>query len=1211
MQTEALMGNLLLTSGKYKEERDYWSRKLDGRLEITGFPADGPADAMRAGTARAAYPIPEEVADKLNQVSRHNQVGLYILLVTGVQYLLHRYVGTEEVVIGMPPPSSAELVQPNQPNQPIQEARHTMPIITTMRADWTYRELLTDVTRSVKEARKYGHFPLAILSELAGHRTDGEEAPSFKTVVSLDSLHGPAGISEEQADMRWTFKTREGSLDLEIAYNKACFSDGMIRGVFARLLRFFRQVLDNGDVGLRTVRLLAMEEERQLLHDFNDTAAAYPREKTIQDLFRQTAARCRSQTAIQCGGHRLTYGELDARSDQVAGYLRQRGVVPNQVVAVMVERSVELLIAILGVLKAGGAYLPLDPEYPRQRLEYMLEDSGAALLLTLDGLRERVDFAGEIMDLKAFDWLDASPAAPLAPVADSSHLAYLIYTSGSTGKPKGVMIAQQAVVNFIYGIAGRIPFTPGKTIAALTTVSFDIFVLETLLPLTLGLQIAMSTGEQNQDPALLWRMLAQHQVSMLQATPSRMKMLLNKEEGIRQLQGITELMLGGEAFTPGLLDRLKRELPQTRIYNMYGPTETTVWSAMKDLTQSPGITLGTPILNTQIYILDPWHRLMPVGIPGELCIAGDGLSEGYWKNRELTSQRFVLNPYTGKLMYRTGDLARWLPNGELDCLGRMDDQVKIRGYRIELREIEQVLTGCEGVEEAVAIVRTDSEGNRSICAYFTSTVLVDIDQLRSQAARVLPDYMLPSFYIQLDAWPLTPNGKINKKALPDPAAHLYAAMPYVPPANAAEEQMAAIWRSVLDLDQVGVLDHFFSIGGHSLKALKLETELEKHHIPYQINDIYEYPTIREFVSRQKITGGHSIIRGEKQEMHETITASASLVTIERVDELVPYNDLFYRKCFYNSLFSMLAYYGQTILPIFASDIVAYTFDEKRLIFDVKSVNEKTIERVLADMGIVLEAKPSGEPIIDKLRASIRHNRPVVIWVDCFYEPLLSDTFHKQHIPHTWLVIGYDDAQEQFLIVEKDHLESLTYEKRWISYQDAVRCHDGYKELLKTLPAYDMAPYYELYATADKPQPHEDYAKLYIENMRAYREVVLGGMKVLTFAVDVMKTILLDEKLTRLYAAGVMNILTHIINSKIVEKHKAQRLLASYPEVEQWIEACIERWGKIRRPVAKYLFTDTYKALSMQKLTAELDEVCSVEAVYLDNVYALLDQLVPM
>jgi len=549
--------------------------------------------------------------------------------------------------------------------------------------------------------------------------------------------------------------------------------------------------------------------------------------------------------ALTLGPEQISYRELNSRSNRLAYFLREQGVGPESLVGVCLDRSVDSVASFLAILKSGGTYLPLDPKFPKDRLAFMLADSEVSLLLTHSSKRESLPetTARVVLLDQENESLSKAPVTNLSLSGDPERLAYLIYTSGSTGKPKGVMIPRRALVNFLLSMAEMPGMASSDTHLAVTTASFDISILEFLLPLVCGAQIVIATAEQSSDAHELQRLLRQHAVTVMQATPTTWRMLLESGwDGKSDLR----ILCGGEALTADLARQL---LPRCReLWNMYGPTETTIWSSTERLTSADRISLGTPIANTQFHVLDENHKPVSLGMPGELWIGGTGLARGYLKRPELTAERFVIDPTRegpDARLYRTGDEVRHRPDGTLEFLGRLDQQVKLHGFRIELGEIESALAKIDGIGQAVVILREDRPGDKRLVAYYTGRTDLSSTSLLQVLKATLPDYMIPSVFLRLEKFPLTPNAKLDRKALPRPEGKRpVLAQDFIAPRTATEKELANLWCDLLQLEEVGIDDSFFDLGGNSLAAVRMvshyRTRFGREISPVKV---IQYPTI--------------------------------------------------------------------------------------------------------------------------------------------------------------------------------------------------------------------------------------------------------------------------------------------------------------------------------------------------------------------------------
>lgn len=572
----------------------------------------------------------------------------------------------------------------------------------------------------------------------------------------------------------------------------------------------------------------------QLL-EWNRTEADYPRSSTIAELFAAQAARTPDAVAVIAQGRTLTYRELDESANRLARRLQNLGVKPDTLVGVAMGRSETLVVSLLGILKAGGAYVPLDPTYPPDRLSLVIEDSQMPVLLTTAASRAHLPpAAAGLTILDAEDTVfERESAKAVVSQATPTNFAYVIYTSGSTGKPKGVMVENRNVVNFFTGMDRAIGCAPGVWLA-ITSVSFDISVLELLWTLTRGCTVVVHGDEGSANIA---DEITRYRVTHLQMTPSLARMLTLDPRAYSALGSLKQMLLGGEAVPAALIHHL-RQVFKGEIHNMYGPTETTIWSTtcrVED--RDTSVSIGRPIANTQIYILDPDFNPVPVGEIGELFISGDGLARGYWRRPELTAERFMTIPGLGPdRIYRTGDLARFLPDGNIHFLGRADYQIKLRGHRIEPGEIESVLEKFPGVRQAVVILREDREGDKRLVAYLvaetagSAAALRAAGDLRAAAGAKLPDFMVPSAFVFLNELPLTGNGKIDRKALltlPPPNLAFAAASHGAEPSSETERVVARAWQLALGIPSVGLNDNFFDLGAHSLTVAEAHAKLEE------------------------------------------------------------------------------------------------------------------------------------------------------------------------------------------------------------------------------------------------------------------------------------------------------------------------------------------------------------------------------------------------
>ncbi|HEX8352931.1 MAG TPA: amino acid adenylation domain-containing protein, partial [Pyrinomonadaceae bacterium] len=660
--------------------------------------------------------------------------------------------------------------------------------------------------------------------------------------LKLEVLQVESGVSK--FDITLSLMEGENELYGAFEYSTDLFDEGTIARMTAHYLSILRQIVLDPDRPISELPLISSDERHQLLYGLNQTSVPYPQQSCLHELFEAQAERTPDATALVCGDAQLSYVELNARANQLARRLRTSGAGPEQLVAILMERSVEMVVALLGVLKAGAAYLPLDPTYPEQRLQLMLGDSGARIVLTQEALAGRLHEHGA--EVVAVDAERADIAAQgvenLPPAATPENLAYVIYTSGSTGTPKGVMISHRSIVNHMRWMQSAFPLSVADRVLQKTSASFDASVWEFYAPLLAGACLVMGRPAPYLDPADITSDVSRHGVTILQLVPSVLALLV-EDGSLGSCHTLRRVFCGGEALTADLRDRFLSS-STAELINLYGPTEATIEAAAGLCRPTPGraaAPIGRPVDNAQLYVLDAHLEPVPVGVVGELYVGGVGVARGYLGRRTLTAERFIPDPFAaggGERLYRTGDLARWLPSGELEYAGRADAQVKVRGYRVEPGEVEAALSAQDGVRGAcvvaceqrlVAFVVGDAggaggaggaDGAGVAGGEGASVVTLDGAQVagwREGLRRALPDHMVPSLFVGLSALPLTPSRKLDRNRL----LELGAGRPdvrqeYVPPRNAVEELLATIWSGVLDVERVGIHDNFFELGGHSL-----------------------------------------------------------------------------------------------------------------------------------------------------------------------------------------------------------------------------------------------------------------------------------------------------------------------------------------------------------------------------------------------------------
>jgi len=827
------------------QQLDYWRSQLEGAPQVLDIPTDRPRPSIESHRgALYSFPIDPAVRKGLGELCRSEGITLFMVLLAALDILLWRYSGQDDLLVGVP--------IANRDREELEGLVglfvNTLIVRNDLSGDPTVQELLQRVRQRCLDAYAHRELPVETLVEHLQPTRDLSRNPMFQVMLVLENksqqprfeatgLKATAiDVDRKATHIDWTLYVEESDEELRGIVEYA--TDSFDTETIARMSQHWHAILEgmvsNAESTISELALLTDAERKQLVNEWNTTEREYPDQDCLQELIQKQARQFPEKTAVACGESTLTYAELDLRANRFANVLRSRGVQRGQRVGICVERSTNMLAAVLGIMKAGAAYTPLDPMFPEERLRFMAEDAELALLVSTSALATCFEIPRDRQLLLDEDkaTIDGQPPEPLAPDsaldARPEDPAYLIYTSGSTGKPKGVVVPHRAATNFLSSMAREPGLAEDDVLVAVTTLSFDISVLELYLPLTVGAKVVIADRNESVDGETLMGLLASHGANIMQATPVTWRLLL--EAG---WTGGSEFkaLVGGEALPKDLAEQLIAN--DVELWNMYGPTETTVWSTCARITDiESGITIGKPIDNTAVYILDEQKNLCPAGIPGELYIGGDGVTSGYWQRPELTADRFIDNPLddapAGKI-YGTGDKARWRNDGSLEHLGRLDDQVKVRGYRVELGEIETRIADHPDIKEAAVRLWAVSEDDVRIvaCCIPEERKRLSAASLRKHLRARLPEYMIPQYFMPADAIPLTPNGKVDRRQLPTPATAESTIGQIEPPANDLEAAVAEIWTELIQPARpIGRHDMFFEMGGHSLLALRALRQME-------------------------------------------------------------------------------------------------------------------------------------------------------------------------------------------------------------------------------------------------------------------------------------------------------------------------------------------------------------------------------------------------
>ncbi|RCJ36541.1 non-ribosomal peptide synthetase [Nostoc punctiforme NIES-2108] len=860
-QREWLQGVAANGTSPLQSQLVYWQKQLNG-ISVLNLPTDRlrPAVPSYRG-AKQFLELPHTLTQALEALSSQEGVTLFMTMLAAFQTLLYRYTQQEDIAVGSP------IANRNRSELEglIGFFVNSLVLRTDFSGKVTFRELLNRVREVTLEAYSHQDLPFEKLVEELHPERDLSYHPFFQVVFSLQNTPIETLELSGLTLSLFDFDSKTAKLDLEfhlwqdleslkgqMVYSTDLFDDKTITRMLGHFQTLLKSIVANPEQRISDLSLLTVQERQELLIDWNDTKRDYSGNKCFHQLFEAQVQETPDANALVFDDEQLSYKELNIRSNQLAHYLKKLGVVPDVLVGIYVERSLVMIIALLGILKAGGAYLPLDPSLPQERLNFILEDAQVSVLLTQEKLLKHFeDFLNPIICIDK-DWATITQHSKENPssVVKSDNLAYVIYTSGSTGKPKGVLLQHQGLSNLAASQIDVFNIQPINRILQFASLSFDASIFEIVMALQTGATLYLANKESLLPGQTLLQLLREKAITHVTLPPAVLAVLPTES-----LPALQTIICAGESCTDDIVKRWWKS--QRRFFNAYGPTEATVWSTVAEIShiiEKPPI--GRPIPNTQIYILDKYLQPLPIGITGELYIAGEGLAQGYLNCPELTTEKFVPNPFNdkkGAQLYKTGDLARYRPDGNIEFLGRIDNQVKIRGFRIELSEIETVLSKHKSVQKAVVIVKENISGNKYLVAYIVLNVEMQnfSSLLRKFLKEKLPEYMLPKAFVMLDSLPLTASGKVDRLALTEldsPASGLIDKT-FIPPRTPTESTLAKVWAEVLNIERVGIYDNFFDLGGDSLLTVRLMKQIHKHferELP--LSSLFLNPTIESLAT---------------------------------------------------------------------------------------------------------------------------------------------------------------------------------------------------------------------------------------------------------------------------------------------------------------------------------------------------------------------------
>lgn len=872
-----------LASSKFEKDKLYWAEKFATIPNVVSIPSTtGISDDFSCEGKRNSFVISTKEMEEISQFCSTHSISIFNFFMSILSIYLSKINDTNDFIIGTPILNRANEKEKNTAGMFINIA----PLRICLENRDTFEDLASSIAKDCIGLLRHQKYPYQnILEDL---RKQDSSVPNLYNIVLSYQITKANQENEIPYCTQWAFNQccaddldihvydldEEKLLNISYDYKTSKYTMADIENLHHRLMYIIEQVLEHENVLLKDIEIVTPEEKQRILVNFNDTETKYPKTKTVIDWFEEQVENNPERIAVVFKNSKLTYRQLNEKANQLAWHLKENGAQSGMIIGICMNRSLELILGLLAILKTGACYLPIDPNYPQERIAYMLEDSSSKLLLTHSSNADKINTSIPkiTIDLTS-DIYVSYPTNNLNIPCTPEDLVYVIYTSGSTGKPKGVLLKHQNLSNFIVGMKKGIDFSEDKIMVSVTTICFDIFGLELWVSLSSGMKLVIANELEQDNSELLNQLCMKNKVNMIQTTPSRFQNFLETPEHCTFLENMTEILVGGEAFPEALLEKL-RNTSNAKIYNMYGPTETTIWSTFKEVTNATKISVGKPMMNTTCYILDKHQKLLPPFAPGELYIGGEGVSNGYLNRNELTAEKFIPSPFKeNETIYNTNDLAYFTDDGEIIHLGRTDFQMKLRGYRIELGEIENALNKMKEINSCLVV--PDANKKHLIC-YYISNCEITTNAMISYLLKSLPNYMIPQFFVKLEKFPYTPNGKIDKKALPLPEAPAKSDS-YQKPVSLAEKKLKKILEDVLEISPIGTTDNFFELGGDSLAAIKFSTMIyNEFKIQLGIHVIFENPTIVSLASvieNQKQIEAQTIVKcSQKKDFYPTSSA---------------------------------------------------------------------------------------------------------------------------------------------------------------------------------------------------------------------------------------------------------------------------------------------------------------------------------------------------
>lgn len=1177
------------TLGKQKK---YWLELLKEHSLRAELPLDYPREEVqRFEGDRIDITLEKAVVTKIKELSLAASSTVYMFLLACLNILVFKMTANPDVIIG------TSMAGRNHPDLSEVIGMFVNTVIQKCRVEdeSTFMQLLQQVKDGTLRAYENQDYPFEKLVEDLHLEHSLSRNPLFDIMFILHNAERDMKSQEGFSIQRYDIKNdqskfdllleafeQEDRIELSIEYNTSLFRRATMERIASWYQTIITSALQDAGRSIRQMNLTSKEEYK--LFDFvNQTRTREQLQKNLYELVEKQVGKEPDRIAIKCNRNRLTYAELDDSTRKLSQYIAQQGIGNGDVIAVRMERSIPLVIAMLAIVRSNAVGMIIDQACPQERFHYMIQDSKAVGILSYE--RE--------YHLEMIEKNSEQRTREIDAVGAKEASTFIVYTSGSTGEPKGVLLNPKGIMNHITAKIELLGLKKEDHIAHNMNMSFVASIWQVFAPLMVGATLCIYDEKLMLDAYKLLLRMQEDGASVITMVPAMLQSyLLVLKRGASQIElpAVRKLILTGERVSPELVNDFYKRY-HIQLVNAYGQSECcddTLHYVIPYDTNTQMVPIGRPIRNMRIYILDHNKQTQPVGLAGELFIAGVGLAYGYIGKTELTADKFVLNPFeAGELMYRTGDLVKWTADGYVEYVGRTDRQVKLNGYRIELEEIEKQILGSGLVEAAVVVERKEDEGNQYLCGFVVSKGM-NIDGIKEYLANKLPSYMIPRRFVPMGALPLTHSGKVDKerlKWLPIQKGAPEDALPIL----GIEKELQRIWSSVLKNEDIGVNDDFFEYGGNSINVLSMIYEMEQCGICVHVEDIFNYRTIRRisnFVQTRERVGEES---KDLTEERETYNQGMVLSSIK------PFNDIYYKNCFYNSLFPVLQFFHLSVLPVIVNDVICYNAPkpgEDAVIYESLTA----IEDILQKMDIRVHTQQRCKTIIKKVKSGLDLKHPIIVWIDCYYSPLRPNEYHKQHRPHSLLVIGYNQKEEVFQVIENTSRDAFNYNYRTIGFHDLEK---AYNSFIKNFREYKTNSYYEFWRAAAKPRMNENSSlrsirEVFHENYLCSKQKLAFAMKNIYEIKAQIAELSQSEDAFFTNQENIIELLNTVLNAKKIEEYRASHIFCEQQTYLFLRKAVTEQWNYIRTTLIRCSLMKRYNRTCIDLCLKKLDYIYELE-----------------